>query len=310
MALKGIDISNWQTVNAVDEAPDFVIIKATQGTGYVSPTCDAQYQRAKSQGKLLGVYHYASGNDPVAEAKFFLKNIEGYIHEAILVLDWESNENARFGEHASWCRKFVDYVHEKTGVWCLIYMSASVLGMADWSGIAKDCGLWIAGYPDLRDSWDIPDFIYNTAPWDGCAIWQFTNSNGRLDRDVAYMTKSAWKKYANPGNQKPTPAPAPKPENPLDKYTDEQLADQVIAGKYGNGDERKQKLGNRYDAVQAIVDKRLAPKETVINYAVRLGDTLWGIAQKYGTTVDKLVKDNGITNPDLIYPGQRIVIRK
>jgi hypothetical protein len=30
----------------LDEAPDFVIIKATQGVSYVSPNCDAQYQRA------------------------------------------------------------------------------------------------------------------------------------------------------------------------------------------------------------------------------------------------------------------------
>ena len=34
--MKGIDISAWQTVEAVDLAPDFVIIKATQGTGSLS----------------------------------------------------------------------------------------------------------------------------------------------------------------------------------------------------------------------------------------------------------------------------------
>lgn len=310
MALKGIDISNWQSINAVDEAPDFVIIKATQGVEYVSPTCDAQYQRAKKQGKLLGVYHYASGNDPIAEAKFFLKNIEGYIGEAILVLDWESNQNARFGEHASWCRKFVDYVHEKTGVWCLIYMSASVLKLADWSGIAKDCGLWLAGYPDNRDSWDIPDFIYSTAPWAACAIWQYTSSNGRLDRDVAYMTKTAWKKYAKPGSTpkpEPTPAPQPKPENPLDKYSDEQLADMVIAGKFGNGQERKQKLGSRYDRVQAIVDARLAPKAQY--YTIQPGDNLTVIANKFGTSVAQLVAWNNIQNPNIIYAGAQIRVK-
>lgn len=47
-----------------------------------------------------------------------------------------------------------------------------------------------------------------------------------------------------------------------------------------------------------------------INYAVRKGDTLWGIAKRYGTTVDKLVRDNNIKNPNLIYPGQRIIIKK
>ena len=39
-------------------------------------------------------------------------------------------------------------------------------------------------------------------------------------------------------------------------------------------------------------------------YTVVKGDTLWGIAQKYDTTVDKLVELNGIKNPDYIVVGQ------
>lgn len=39
-------------------------------------------------------------------------------------------------------------------------------------------------------------------------------------------------------------------------------------------------------------------------YTVRVGDTLWGIAQRYGTTVAHLAAVNGIANPDLIYPGE------
>ena len=39
-------------------------------------------------------------------------------------------------------------------------------------------------------------------------------------------------------------------------------------------------------------------------YTVQPGDTLWGIAERYGTTVSALAAANGIRNPDLIYPGQ------
>lgn len=43
-------------------------------------------------------------------------------------------------------------------------------------------------------------------------------------------------------------------------------------------------------------------------YVVKKGDTLSGIASKYGTTYQELAAYNGISNPDLIYPGQEIRI--
>lgn len=38
--------------------------------------------------------------------------------------------------------------------------------------------------------------------------------------------------------------------------------------------------------------------------------TLWGIAKHTGTTVPELAKLNGIKNPSLIYPGQKIKVPK
>ena len=43
-------------------------------------------------------------------------------------------------------------------------------------------------------------------------------------------------------------------------------------------------------------------------YTVKSGDTLSGIAKKYGTTYQKLASYNGIANPNLIYVGQKIKI--
>ncbi len=40
------------------------------------------------------------------------------------------------------------------------------------------------------------------------------------------------------------------------------------------------------------------------NYTVQKGDTLSGIAAKFGTTYQDLASKNGISNPNLIYPGQ------
>ena len=66
------------------------------------------------------------------------------------------------------------------------------------------------------------------------------------------------------------------------------------------------------------VDGRPAPEpepeptpkpEPVITYTVRRGDTLSGIAVRFGTTYQRLMQLNGIQNPNRIYAGQRLRIR-
>ena len=46
----------------------------------------------------------------------------------------------------------------------------------------------------------------------------------------------------------------------------------------------------------------------MIKYTVKSGDTLWGIAQRYSSTVSKIAADNNIKNPDLIHPGDVLII--
>lgn len=43
-------------------------------------------------------------------------------------------------------------------------------------------------------------------------------------------------------------------------------------------------------------------------HTVKAGESLWRIAQTYGTTVQNITQANNITNPNLIYPGQRLTI--
>ncbi|QQY79959.1 5'-nucleotidase [Keratinibaculum paraultunense] len=49
-----------------------------------------------------------------------------------------------------------------------------------------------------------------------------------------------------------------------------------------------------------------APKEK--EYTVKPGDVLWKIAEKFGTTWQKLAEYNKLKNPHLIFPGQKILI--
>ena len=45
-----------------------------------------------------------------------------------------------------------------------------------------------------------------------------------------------------------------------------------------------------------------------IYYTVVWGDTLWDIANRYGTTYQELARINGIPNPDLIYVDQVLIV--
>ena len=100
-------------------------------------------------------------------------------------------------------------------------------------------------------------------------------------------------------------------ENSVDNSTNiDAIARDVITGKFGNGNERKNKLGNLYEEVQKRVNEMLKNnvlQETI--YTVKRGDTLSGIAQKYKTTYQKIASDNNIKNPNLIFPGQKLVIK-
>ena len=85
-----------------------------------------------------------------------------------------------------------------------------------------------------------------------------------------------------------------------------EIADEVIAGVWGNGSERKNRLaaaGYDYDDVQAAVNGLLG-FDGYQTYTVKSGDTLSGIAAKYGTTYQHIADANGISNPDLIFAGQ------
>lgn len=247
MALKGIDISNWQAgINLAAVAPkvDFVIVKATEGIGFVDKQCDKFFQEAKRLGKKLGFYHFARTNNATAEADFFYNNTKNYFGEAIPILDWEVDDSV------AWVNEFVNRIHELSGVWCWVYANPWRFNQGT---VNLNCGRWIAGYP-----YAITDVAYGIKnpmpnsykPKNGlvCA-WQFTSScriagyNGTLDANVFYGDVAAWDAYCGK-------AASTSPDGSI-----AELAADVMLGKYGNGDERKKKLGDRYDEIQALINE-------------------------------------------------------
>ena len=214
MALNGIDISSWQAGINLEAVPcDFVIIKATQGTGYTNPDYARAYAQAKAAGKCLGVYHYAEGGSPTAEADYFLQQVGSRVGECILVLDWEGEQNPAFGRNDyAWCKAWLDHVASKTGVRPLLYISQSIMGR--FAGIGN-YGLWIAQYADMNTTG------YQSTPWNegayDCAMRQYSSCgrlngyNGSLDLNKFYGDRAAWNKYAGKGNATTKPTNNAKP---------------------------------------------------------------------------------------------------
>lgn len=327
MTMNGIDVSSWQAGIDLAKVPaDFVIVKATQGVTYVSPKCDAQYQSAKRAGRLLGVYHYVDGSDPVAQANYFTTHCKNYIGEALIALDWEQEQNPRWGD-TNFLEQVVRAFIDRTKVRPVIYTMASAYAAVKAVADRNNCALWIAQYGSMDPTG------YQSHPWNegsyGCAIRQYS-SNGRLpgyggalDLNLAYMDAAAWKRYANPGS-KPAPAPTPKPKpapakpapKPAAKTVTVKAGDTLsgIAAAHGTSWQELQRINGLANANLIFPGQVLTlpggskPAPAKRTYTVRSGDTLSGIAARYGTSWQTLAQKNGLSNPNLIYPGQVLKI--
>lgn len=59
------------------------------------------------------------------------------------------------------------------------------------------------------------------------------------------------------------------------------------------------------DYKPSILFKLISKKQ----YIIKKGDTLYSICRKFNTTIDQIKKINNIKNPDIIKPGQKIIIK-
>lgn len=344
MALNGIDISSYQARLDLSKVPcDFAIVKATQGTGYTNPDCVRAVEQAMSLGKGVGVYHYISGGNAVAEANFFIDSILNWIGKVMICLDWEFDQNSAWGNE-SYLEQVILQVIARTGVFPMIYAPASRYNQVAEVAKRHNCGLWIAQCADMNPTG------YQNTPWNEgaytCAIRQYSGSgrlngwNGDLDLDKFYGSLDDFRKYYGSSSSAPS-----KPSTSGPSGTTLQLATWTMEGQYGNGADRKKNLGSRYDEVQNFINHiASADVNTLVNevyagmygdgltrqtvlgsrydevqgainansaqyYTVQSGDNLGKIAIQFGTTVDQLVAWNNIANPDLIYAGQTIRVK-
>ena len=254
--LKGIDISNYQRGFSLSATkPDFVIVKATEGIGFVDRYCDGFVQDAIKLGIPFGYYHFARSNDAAKEATYFYNQTKNYVGKGIPVLDFEVLNSNSWLE--TWCKTF----YQLSGVKPWVYMNSDYINNRGYGTpwVKSNCGLWLAGYPRAYTYYPDTSCPYKHAGWT-LAAWQFTSSlamNGmNVDGDFFYGNREAWNAYVGSSNSSGSDSVVPG--SALDLATD------VIKGRYGNGQARRTALGSRYDEVQAKVNDLYAKANKVI----------------------------------------------
>lgn len=228
-----IDVSHWQgDIDWNKVKVDGVIIKACNGKKGVDEKFIRNVNGCYSNGIPLGFYLYSTAKtekDAEIETNHFIQTISKYKEIISLPCYIDVEEKGTEKASAKVVKKFIE-IMTANGYNCGVYASDS----------------WYKSYlkgVDIPHKWVAR---YNTIPpVTKCELWQFTDKGsvvgikGNVDcsKDVTIVTTV--------------------------KPTDEQVAQEVIAGKWGNGRERRDRLtkaGYNFRKIQTIVNKLVLKK--------------------------------------------------
>ena len=291
---------------------DLAIIRVQYG----STTIDREYKKYVAECKKYNVPfgHYAyclfvSKKDAIVEAEDFHKRADK--DALFLVADVEQQTTKTAKEMAPATQAFIDTLKAK-GWKVGLYSGHHTYEPLGMSKVKADF-VWIPRYGTTKPAFD-------------CDLWQYTETGkmagvpGNIDlnrltgsKPLSYFTGG---KVAKPVS-KPTSNPKPTVNTKATVHTvrkGETLSG--IASKYGTTVANLVKINSITDknlikTGQKIKLKGSATKpnkDKASYYKIKNGDTLSGIAKKYGTTVSNLQKLNGIGNKHKIYAGQKIKV--
>lgn len=213
----GIDISSHQGgLNIAAIWADFVIVKVTEGTGYINPFWQQQAEATLAAGKRLGLYLFANDEDPSEQARFFLDRAKSYAGRATFWLDWEADA---IGLGPGPALTILNQMASETGSTPGIYLNGQGMESGDWSAVAGRFPLWYAGGPNYASYGQAySDPATPTVPyWGGnVLIHQYTEDgylpgyNSHLDLD-RLRDRAAWDQMIGGGHVTVSAPASPAP---------------------------------------------------------------------------------------------------
>lgn len=317
---EGIDVSNWQGhINYAEvkkDGIDIVYIKSSQGDDYKDPYFELNYENAKANGLLVGVYHFVEARsitEAEREAEFFSSVISGKQIDCKLAMDFEEFGSLTRQEINEVSRAFLERLEEITGKETIVY--SDLFNSRNTFELSDEYPLWIAYYGEYAELEEIKS---NWKTWQG---QQYTD-RGRVRGIQGYVDRDRFTEEVILGEN----SKVPDFEAPQEKNISEQIIYTVQKG------DTLWEISRRYNVTIDEITRLnnisnpnlIYPNEelTIITnsnfehtkglgkdfYTVKPGDTLSELAIIFDTTVESIVQLNNIQNPNLIYVGQRLRI--
>lgn len=247
--INGIDVSKWQGKidwNKVKAAgKKFAILRAGYGQSGKDAYFEANYRGAKAAGVHVGAYWYSYATTVAAakaEARACLRAIRGKVFEYPIWFDQEyepSIKRLTKQQRTDIVKAFCEEL-ENAGYYTGLYCSRDWLTNWLYPKQLKAYDIWIAAYGQTPGNVPLPFGI-----WQCSSKGKVPGISGNVDLDESF--KDYYKIIRATGL------------NGYDHADDiDAIARQVIAGVYGNGQERKDKLtaaGYDYAEVQGRVNE-------------------------------------------------------
>lgn len=221
-----------------------VYLRATAGDDYVDCRLNTNARAGVEAGMQVGYLHYLTArteNQARQQANLFLTATDGRNYDLRPAVIFDRFRGLDIAQVNAIAKAYLDFVEEDRGVAPMLQTDAESANLLWTQAIADEYPLWVVDK-------DVAAPRVNTGKWDGWTGWEYGELQG-----------------VNP--------------LPLSLFTP-----------------------------NVSISSAVAPGTKLICVTVAYGDTLTAIARLFETTVADIVRLNGITNPDRIYPGQVLYV--